>query len=178
MTCLFIDVVGSTELTIRLGPERLKNALNTAFSELRAVINRHGGTVEKYIGDAIYALFGAPVAHADDPARALRVAATCLRWAAERDPAAVPFAVRLGVETGEAIVDLSATVSTMQQMSVGAVVNIAARLQQRAEPGQALVGPMCHGATLDLAEFVPLGDTELKGIGTLPCGLSRASGRR
>ncbi len=61
MTCLFIDVVGSTELTMRLGPERLKNALKAAFSELRAVIVAHGGTVEKYIGDAIYALFGAPV---------------------------------------------------------------------------------------------------------------------
>ena len=168
VTCLFIDVVGSTELTMRLGPERLKNALDAAFSELRALIVAHGGTVEKYIGDAIYALFGAPVSHADDPCRALRVAFACLRWAAERDPADVPFSVRVGVETGEAIVDLSAAETTMQQMSVGAVVNIAARLQQRAEPGQALVGPTCHAAALDAAELIPLGEIELKGIGTLP----------
>ncbi len=168
MTCLFIDVVGSTELTVRLGPERLKNALDAAFSELRALIVAHGGAVEKYIGDAIYALFGAPVSHSDDPCRALRVAFACLRWAADRDPAAVPFAVRVGVETGEAIVDLSAAETTMQQMSVGAVVNIAARLQQRAEPGQALVGPTCHAAAFDAAELLPLGDIELKGIGTLP----------
>ncbi|HAF11853.1 MAG TPA: hypothetical protein DCK98_17510 [Chloroflexi bacterium] len=168
VTCLFIDVVGSTELTMRLGPERLKNALDAAFSELRALIVAHGGTVEKYIGDAIYALFGAPVSHADDPCRALRVAFTCLRWAAERDPADVPFSVRVGVETGEAIVDLSAAETTMQQMSVGAVVNIAARLQQRAEPGQALVGPTCHAAAFDAAELIPLGEIELKGIGTLP----------
>jgi class 3 adenylate cyclase len=168
VTCLFIDVVGSTELTMRLGPERLKNALDAAFSELRALIVAHGGTVEKYIGDAIYALFGAPVSHADDPCRALRVAFACLRWAAERDPADVPFLVRVGVETGEAIVDLSAAETTMQQMSVGAVVNIAARLQQRAEPGQALVGPTCHAAAFDAAELIPLGEIELKGIGTLP----------
>src|SRR5436190_7510208 len=99
VTCLFLDVVGSTELTMRLGPERLKNALDAAFSELRALIVAHGGTVEKYIGDAIYALFGAPVSHADDPARALRVALACLRWADEREPAEVPFSVRVGVET-------------------------------------------------------------------------------
>ena len=168
VTCLFIDVVGSTELTMRLGPERLKNALDAAFSELRDLIVADGGTVEKYIGDAIYALFGAPISHADDPCRALRVAFACLRWAAERDREDVPFSVRVGVETGEAIVDLSAAETTMQQMSVGAVVNIAARLQQRAEPGQALVGPTCHAAALDAAELIPLGEIELKGIGTLP----------
>ncbi|MGH2499467.1 MAG: adenylate/guanylate cyclase domain-containing protein, partial [Candidatus Limnocylindria bacterium] len=168
VTCMFIDVVGSTGLTMRLGPERLKNALDGAFSELYALIVAHGGTVEKYVGDAIYALFGAPLAHADDPARALRVASACLRWASNRTAAAVPFSVRIGVETGEAIVDLSAAETTMQQMSVGAVVNIAARLQQRAEPGQAVVGPTCRAATLDVAQLVALGDVDLKGIGTLP----------
>lgn len=168
VTCLFIDVVGSTDLTLRLGPERLKNALEAAFAELRDVIVSHGGTVEKYVGDAIYALFGAPIAHADDPARALRVAHACLGWAAARASAAIPFAVRIGVETGEAIVDLSAAETTRQQMSVGAVVNIAARLQQRAEPGEALVGPLCRAAAGDIADLVPLGEVELKGIGALP----------
>jgi class 3 adenylate cyclase len=168
VTCLFIDVVGSTEMTMRLGPERLKNALDAAFSELRGLIIAQGGTVEKYIGDAIYALFGAPVSHADDPARALRVASACLRWARDRDPGQVPFVVRVGVETGEAIVDLAASETTMQQMSVGAVVNIAARLQQRADPGQALVGPNCHAAAADTAELVALGEIELKGVGKLP----------
>ena len=76
---------------MRLGPKRRKNALDAAFSELHAVIVAHGGTVEKYIGDVIYALFGAPISHADDPCRALRVAFACLSWAPERDPADVPF---------------------------------------------------------------------------------------
>ena len=72
VTCLFIDVVGSTELTVALGPERLKGSLDAAFAVLREGIEREGGTVEKYVGDAIYAIFGSPVAHSDDPVRALR----------------------------------------------------------------------------------------------------------
>src|SRR5258707_13515877 len=70
VTSLFIDVVGSTELTVKLGPERLKAALDQAFAELRALIAGQGGTVGKYIGDAISPLFGAPVPHPADPARA------------------------------------------------------------------------------------------------------------
>jgi class 3 adenylate cyclase len=167
VTSLFIDVVGSTELTVTLGPERLKSALDHAFTELRTVIEREGGTVEKYIGDAIYALFGAPVAHPDDPERALRAAAGARAWSASRGPAEIPFGVRVGLETGEAIVDLAAAADTKQQMSVGAVVNTAARLQQRAEPGQVLVGPVAHDATADVATFTPLGTIDLKGLGQI-----------
>ncbi|HEX6060925.1 MAG TPA: AAA family ATPase [Candidatus Limnocylindria bacterium] len=167
VTSLFIDVVGSTELTVSLGPERLKAALDRAFVELRGVIEHEGGTVEKYIGDAIYALFGAPLAHPDDPERALRAAAGARAWAASRSAAEIPFGVRVGLETGEAIVDLAAAADTKQQMSVGAVVNTAARLQQRAEPGQVLVGPVAHETTVDIATFTPLGTVELKGLGAL-----------
>lgn len=167
VTSLFIDVVGSTELTVTLGPERLKAALDQAFRELRAVIEGEGGTVEKYIGDAIYALFGAPIAHHDDPERALRAAAGARAWAASRASADIPFGVRVGLETGEAIVDLAAAADTKQQMSVGAVVNTAARLQQRAEPGQVLVGPVTHGATAEIATFTSLGTVDLKGLGAM-----------
>ena len=168
VTCLFIDVVGSTGLTVSLGPERLKAALDTAFGELRAAIEREGGTVEKFVGDAIYAIFGSPVAHSDDPVRALRAAAGARDWARSRADAEIPFAVRIGVETGEAIVDLTAAETTRQQLSVGAVVNIAARLQQRAEPGQVLVGPVTREAAEDAATFIPLGEMDLKGLGSLP----------
>jgi len=167
VTSLFIDVVGSTELTVKLGPERLKAALDEAFADLRAVIAGEGGTVEKYIGDAIYALFGAPVAHPDDPERALRAAAGARAWAASRVTSEIPFGVRVGLETGEAIVDLVAAADTKQQMSVGAVVNTAARLQQRAEPGQVLVGPVAHDATAEIATFVSLGTVDLKGLGKI-----------
>jgi len=167
VTCLFIDVVGSTELTVSLGPERLKAFLDAAFAALRGLIEREGGTVEKYVGDAIYAIFGSPVAHSDDPVRALRAAAGARDWARSRASSEIPFAVRVGVETGEAIVDLAAAETTRQQLSVGAVVNISARLQQRAEPGQVLVGPVAREAASDAATFTLLGNVELKGIGML-----------
>jgi class 3 adenylate cyclase len=136
VTCMFVDVVGSTELTVRFGAERLKRELGVAFSELSAIITSHGGTVEKYVGDAIYALFGAPITHEDDSLRALRAGVALRTWCLRGAAHGHPFAVRIGIETGEAIVDLEAAASTRQQMSVGPVVNIAARLQQRAEPGE------------------------------------------
>ncbi len=160
VTCMFVDVVGSTEMTMTLGAERLKHELGGAFVQLSGIITAHGGTVEKYIGDAIYALFGAPVAHEDDPVRALRAAEALRHWATTGS-----FAVRVGVETGEAVVDLEAASNTRQQMSVGPVVNIAARLQQRAEPGEVLVGPTAREATIGFAELEPLADVDLKGIG-------------
>lgn len=160
VTCVFIDIVGSTDLTMRLGPERLKGALTAAFAELSARIVAEGGIVEKYIGDAVYALFGAPVAHADDPLRALRAAHACRLWAATPQS---PFGLRIGIETGEAVVDLSAVESTHQRMSVGPVVNAAARLEQAAEPGQVLVGPICRGAA-EGARFRSLGEMSFKGL--------------
>src|SRR5262249_9804886 len=159
---LFLDLVGSTALTVALGPERLKLALDRAFGELAAIIAAEGGTVEKYVGDAIHALFGAPLTHTDDPQRALRAARGCVRWMDGQKPNRVAFGVRIGVESGEAIVDLGAVEGARQQMSVGLCVNVAARLQQRAEPGQILVGPVCHDATVDTGEFADLGDIELR----------------
>lgn len=167
VTALFVDVVGSTALAREVGAERLKRTLDRAFAELSALIGAEGGTVEKYAGDAIHALFGAPVAHRDDPERALRAAHACVRWteAHAGDPVAV--AVRVGVETGEAIVDLGAVDATHQQMSLGACVNVAARLQQLAEPGEIVVGPACREATDEIAEFVELGEVDLRGLGPL-----------
>src|SRR5262245_27866492 len=168
VTALFVDVVGSTALTRMLGPERVKRALDRAFADLAALITAEGGTVEKYIGDAIHALFGVPATHLDDPQRALRAADACARWAAAAGArASVPVEVRVGVETGEAIIDLAATETERQQMSIGACVNVAARLLPLAEPGQVVVGPVCHEATVDAADFVALGEVELKGIGTV-----------
>ena len=167
VTALFVDVVGSTALTVALGPERLKRALDRAFGELAAIISAEGGTVEKYVGDAIHALFGAPIAHADDPQRALRSARGCVRWTERHEQDRVAFRVRIAVETGEAIVDLGAVEGARHQMSVGACVNVAARLQQLAEPGQILIGPVCHAATADVGEFADLGDVELRGLGPM-----------
>ena len=152
VTCLFIDVVGSTDATVRLGPERMQRHLGEAFKEMSAIITAHGGVVEKYVGDAIFALFGAPISHADDTERALRAADACVRWSPASSSPAASLAVRAGVETGELLVDLGA-VEARQRMVVGESVNLAARLQQVAEPSQIVVGPTCHEATAAVADY-------------------------
>src|SRR5688572_22125373 len=104
-----------------------------------------GGTGENDVSRAIYGICGAPIAHEDDALRALRAAEAVRDWCAA-GAAGHPFAIRIGIETGEAVIDLTAAEHTKQQMSVGRVVNIAARLQQRAEPGDILVGPAVRSA--------------------------------
>jgi class 3 adenylate cyclase/tetratricopeptide (TPR) repeat protein len=160
VTCVFIDIVGSTDLGQRLGPERMQRTLSESFSELSRLAGVEGGTVEKYIGDEIFVLFGAPIAHSDDVLRALRAAEASVRWAGLRSE----MSLRIGIETGEALVDLQA-VDDRQRMAVGTCVNVAARLQAHAGPGEILVGPVCRAAAASFADFVDLGPLELKGLG-------------
>lgn len=167
VTCLFVDVVGSTDLTVQLGPERMKRVLGEAFAKIQKIVIEQGGVIEKYVGDAVFALFGAPVAHADDPERALHAAEACASWAEESTVHNLKLAVRVGVETGEALIDLDTVGAERQQMAVGTCVNVAARLQQQAEPGDVLVGPQCYEVTEDTAEFERLGPLHLKGLGTM-----------
>src|SRR2546427_3706181 len=152
VTCLFIDIVASTALTRDLGPERMKRLVDDAFRSMSDLITARGGTIEKFIGDAVFVLFGAPTSHADDPERALRAASACTRWAAD---SGTPIGIRAGMETGEALIDLGATERERERMAVGECVNLASRLQALAEPGQILVGPNCHTATEYVAEFGP-----------------------
>src|SRR2546427_1807444 len=163
VTCVFIDIVGSTDLGQRLGPERMQRVLSDSFREISAIATAAGGTIEKYIGDEVFILFGAPVGHVDDVRRALRVADACARLPSAHEA----VAVRIGVETGEALVDLAA-VEDRQRMAVGTCVNVAARLQGRAEAGQVLVGPTCHAAAGSFGVFADLGDLDLKGFGKVP----------
>jgi class 3 adenylate cyclase/tetratricopeptide (TPR) repeat protein len=164
VTCLFVDIVGSTETTLQLPPERVQRLLADAFDRLSSIVAAEGGIVEKYIGDAIFAIFGVPTSHADDALRALRAADACARAWPEEPGAEAGLAVRIGVETGEALVDLDA-VEERQRIGVGACVNIAARLQQHAEPGQILVGPGCNAAAGTRGIFEAAGTLNLKGIG-------------
>src|SRR5688500_12508488 len=100
VTCLFVDVVGSTDTTVRLGPERVQRLLANAFDTLAPIVEGEGGIVEKYVGDAIFALFGVPASHADDAVRALRAARACLDWSVSSPPDQA-LALRIGIETGE-----------------------------------------------------------------------------
>src|SRR3954469_15113302 len=165
VTSLFIDVVGSTDAAVRLGPERMQRLLADAFGELSATITAHGGVVEKYIGDAILGTFGIPISRLDDAERALRAADAAARWASAWARSG-GLEIRAGLEIGDLLVDPK-QLETSQRMVIGESINLAARLQSHAEPGQIVVGPRFHEATADVATFDPLGGLELKGFGTV-----------
>jgi len=171
VSCVFIDIVGSTDMGQRLGPERMQRLLADSFREISAIATAAGGTIEKYIGDEVFVLFGAPAAHSDDVMRALRVAESSVRWASTSPS---PVSVRVGIETGEALVDLEA-VGEHQRMAVGACVNIAARLKAQADPNTIVVGPTTYAAANRSAEFDDLGSRELKGLGLMPAWRLRST---
>jgi class 3 adenylate cyclase len=165
ITCLFLDVVGSTELLRRLGPDRMGDELRQTFESIRGIVESHGGTIEKYLGDGILAVFGAPVAHTDDSDRALRAAADCVGAIDRRHPEGLQIEVRVGVETGKALVGTGRVGGEPDHTLVGECVNVAARLQAAASPGEIFVGPGCHQASADAGEFEDRGAIHLKGVG-------------
>src|SRR3954471_3646568 len=129
VTVLFCDVTGSTELGERLDPEVLRVMLAGYFEQMRGIVERHGGSVEKFIGDAVMAVFGVPVVHEDDALRAVRAAL-------EMRDALPELGVRgrVGIMTGEVVT------GTAERLVTGDAVNVAARLEQVAEPGTVLLG--------------------------------------
>jgi class 3 adenylate cyclase len=129
VTVLFADLVGFTARAERLDPEDVRALLVPYFARLRGELERHGGTVEKFIGDAVMALFGAPIAHEDDPERAVRAALAIRDWIVEEEP---ELQVRIAVNTGEALVALGARPNEGELTAAGDVVNTAARMQAAA----------------------------------------------
>ncbi|HEU4671421.1 MAG TPA: adenylate/guanylate cyclase domain-containing protein [Candidatus Limnocylindrales bacterium] len=171
VTVLFADVVGSTALGEALDPEDLRALLGRYYAIAREVVDGHGGTVEKFIGDAVMAVFGLPVVHDDDPDRALS-AALALRDRVRSEPSlGERLPIRLGVQTGEvvaAVVSPAATAAA-DSLVTGDAVNTAARLQQAAEPWQILVGERTARAARGFAfdEGQPI---DAKGkVAPLPC---------
>ena len=142
VTCLFCDLVGFTSRAERLDPEDVRALLRPYHARVRSELERRGGTVEKFIGDAVMAVFGAPVAHEDDPERAVR-AAFAIRDSA-RDEG---VELRIGIATGEALVTLDARPAEGEGMASGDVVNTAARLQSSAPVYGILVGETTFRAT-------------------------------
>ena len=141
LTVVFCDVVGSTPLGERLDPESVRRVMTTFFERMRAVLERHGGSVEKYIGDAVMAVFGVPELHEDDALRAVRAASemrdALVQLNAELEPAwGVSLQTRIGVNTGEVVVGGQRG----GPLVVGDAVNVAARLETAAGPGEILVG--------------------------------------
>src|ERR1700693_5971161 len=130
VTVLFADLVGFTSRAEQMDPEDVRAVLEPYHAPLRGELERFGGTVEKFIGDAVIAIFGAPAAHEDDPERAVRAALAIRDWAeGER------IELRVGINTGEALVSLGARPAEGQTMAAGDVLNTAARLQVAAPVG-------------------------------------------
>ncbi|HVR28211.1 MAG TPA: adenylate/guanylate cyclase domain-containing protein, partial [Thermoanaerobaculia bacterium] len=156
-TILFADVMGSTDLGEQLDPERLRAMLQEYFAAMAAVIERWGGTVEKYIGDAILAVFGVPTAREDDPVRALHAASDMQAQLVPLNDAfeqrhGVRLAVRIGVNTGEVLAPVGARPGGQFLVS-GDPVNVAARLEQAADPGSILVGERTWSAARNAFSF-------------------------
>ena len=152
VTVLFCDLTGSTALGETLDPERLRALLARYFERMKAIVERHGGSVEKFIGDAVMAVFGVPVLHEDDALRAVRAAVEM------RD--ALPelgLQGRIGVMTGEVVT------GTEERLATGDAVNVAARLEQAAQPGEVLIGAPTLALVRDAVEVEPVEPLELKG---------------
>jgi class 3 adenylate cyclase/tetratricopeptide (TPR) repeat protein len=152
VTVIFCDVTGSTALGESIDPEALRGLLARYFARMRAVVERHEGTVEKFIGDAVMVVFGVPVAHEDDALRAVRAAAEM------RD--ALPelgVRARIGVNTGEVVT------GTEERLATGDAVNVAARLEQAAQPGEVLLGAPTLALVRDAVEVEEVEPLALKG---------------
>src|SRR5690242_14989840 len=157
VTILFTDLVGSTARAEGLDPEDVRATLSAYYAQLRGELERHGGTVEKFIGDAVMAIFGAPVSHEDDPERAVRAAL------AIRDSVGEELEIRTAVHTGEALVSLGARAVEGEGMVSGDVVNTAARLQSAAPVNGILVGEATYRATRHAIDYRDAAPVEAKG---------------
>jgi class 3 adenylate cyclase len=149
VTVVFVDLVGFTAQAEQLDPEDVRGVLSPYHARVRAELERHGGTVEKFIGDAVMAVFGAPVAHEDDPERAVRGALAIRDWIAEQRD----LQVRIAVNTGEALVNVGARPVEGEGMVAGDVVNTAARMQAAAPVDGVLVGETTYRATRDAIRY-------------------------
>ena len=151
VTIVFCDLTGSTELGDRTDPETLRATMRGYYEQMRTILERHGGTVEKFVGDAVMAVFGVPVSHEDDALRAVRAA-----WEMRDAVPQLGLQARIGVNTGEVMTGEGDTLVT------GDAVNIAARLEQSAEPGDVLIGDETRRLVRDAVRVDPV-DVTAKG---------------
>jgi class 3 adenylate cyclase len=159
VTVLFADLVGFTSRAEQMDPEDVRALLAPYHARLRQELERYGGTVEKFIGDAVMALFGAPLAHEDDPERAVRAALAIRDWVREEEQ----LQIRVAVNSGEALISLGARPEAGEGMASGDVVNTTARLQTAAPVNGVLVGETTYRATRDVIDYVEHEPVEARG---------------
>ena len=170
VTIMFADIIGSTQLADHMDPEDMRAILTGYFNLMTEQIRRHGGTVEKYIGDAVMAVFGSPIAHEDDPDRAIRAALDMQKALADfnqqrqlRDPDATRLQMRIGINTGEVATPGNVRSSRRDFLITGDAVNVAARLQQSASPDNILVGERTYLTTRDVFDYQTIAPLRVKG---------------
>jgi predicted ATPase/class 3 adenylate cyclase len=159
VTVVFCDLVGFTQRAEQMDPEDVSALLTPYHERVRSELERHGGTVEKFIGDAVMALFGAPTAHEDDPERAIRAALAIRDWAQDEGE----VQVRIAVTSGEALIRLDSRPEAGEGMASGDVVNTAARLQGAAPVNGVLADETTYRATRQAIEYVMSSPIEAKG---------------
>src|SRR3954453_8138324 len=153
VTVLFCDLVGSTALGESTDPEALRARMRRYFEDLRIILERHGGTVEKFVGDAVMAVFGIPVSHEDDALRAARAASEMRQAVGEHG-----LEARIGINTGGVVVGGSG-----ETLVTGDAVNVAARLEQAASAGEILIGAETRLLVRDAALLEAVEPLALKG---------------
>src|SRR5712692_9753057 len=170
VTVMFADITGSTPLADHLDPEDMRAILTGYFNLMTEQIHKHGGTVEKYIGDAVMAVFGVPYAHEDDPDRAIRAALDMQDALSQfnqqrlaQDPEATRLQMRIGINSGEVATPGNTQLNRRDFLITGDAVNVASRLQAVATPDTILVGERTYLATRDVFAFQPLAPLHLKG---------------
>jgi class 3 adenylate cyclase/tetratricopeptide (TPR) repeat protein len=161
VTVVFADLVGFTTLSEAMDPEQVKNLVDSCFQHLAADITAFGGRVDKIVGDAIIALFGAPVAHEDDAERAVRAALQMQQTVLALSGELGSVRLRIGVNTGEVLV--GALRAGGDYTAMGDVVNVASRLQTMAEAGQVLVGGPTKDSTAGVVRYEPAGCLQPRG---------------
>jgi class 3 adenylate cyclase len=168
VTVMFADISGFTAMSEKLDPEEVRSLINACFERLGQAIDRFGGHIDKFIGDEIMALFGAPAAHENDPERALRAALEMMAVLEEfnrehQDRIAHPLALHFGLNTGLVIAGGIGTRQRQDYSVMGDTVNLAARLEDLSEAGQILIGEDTYRLTAPLFEFEVLKPVKVKG---------------
>src|SRR6188474_2732320 len=168
VTALFVDVVGSTRLAEQIDPEDWTAIINEAFDLMSKAVFHYEGTIAQLQGDAMLAFFGAPVAHEDDPERAVRAALEMVERVAEyaeqlKASQGIEFRIRAGINSGPVIVGNVGSDLRYEYTALGDAVNVAARVQTAAQPDQVLVTAMTQRFINGVFDFEDLGGVEVKG---------------
>ena len=166
VTVLFADIAGFTKLTTELGAENIHSLLNRYFETVDAIVANHGGTVDKHIGDNVMAVFGAPIAHDDDPLRAVRAAFEIHRQVGHlHDSKGRKLEVHVGIASGQVVASGTGSDTHREYTVTGDSVNLAARLLSKAKASETLISDALHRAISHVIDCDSEGDVEVKGVG-------------